>query len=113
MCLWLAISAHSPQGFSVADLLAGLQVEAEVVRSLEEKDYSGAQVELSQVLPFPHAHSLLVVVGQVAEVVVRAFAVAWAVSAQLLDTDRERETERIQFSKYIIIMIQCIQCQVF
>lgn len=99
MSLWLAISAHSPQRFSIADLLAGLQVEGEVVRSLEEQDDGGAQVELSQVLPFSHAHALLVVVRQVAEVVVRAFAVAWAVGPKLLGGKWG------QFNKSIIMII--------
>ena len=89
-------ASHCPQGLSVADLLARLQVKREVFWRLKQEDDGGAQVELAQVLALAHADALLVVVGDVAEVVEGAFAVAREVCAQLLKRERERERERAQ-----------------
>lgn len=86
--------SHGPQCLPESDLLAGLEAEGEVSWGLEEQHNGGAQVELAQVLAFAHAHSLLVAVGDIAEVVVRAFAIAGAVGVQLLCGGKKAVTSR-------------------
>lgn len=61
---------HRPERFSEADLLACCEVKSEVFWSFKKQNDGGAQVELAQVLTFTQTHTLLVVVGDVAKVIV-------------------------------------------
>lgn len=73
--------SHCPERFSIADLLAWLQIEGEIPWGFKQQDDSGAQVELAQVFSFPHGNAFLVVVGYVTEVIVGSFVVARVVGA--------------------------------
>lgn len=76
--------SHCPERFTEADLLARLQIKGEILWGFKQQDDGGAQVELAQVLSFPHGNAFSVVVCYVAEVIVGSFVVARVVGAQLL-----------------------------
>lgn len=61
---------HHPERFSETDLLACCEIKGEVLWSFKQQNDGGSQVELAQMLTFTQTHTLLVVVGHVAKVIV-------------------------------------------
>lgn len=92
--------SEAAQSFSHSDSLAWLQIEAEVLRSFEQQNDGGAQVELPNRRPFLQGHACCAsrghapIAAAVQKLVPRAivaavkegsFGVAWSIGLQLLD----------------------------
>lgn len=65
---------------SKVDFLSSLQVKCKILWCLKNENYGRTKVEFSQLFSFPHYNAILVIVRYIAHVVMRAFAVTWAVS---------------------------------